>query len=143
MLGNILLLGISALLLVYLLAALADAAQLASLADETPEGRSIVVLAKEKHGLRGRELASVATKFIPFSAATRMSGVDPSRWIVGVIEIMIRRFQFGLAKLQFAPAAKTFICSSLSVLPLLERGRLMLTSWSSANIAFSKKCDLK
>src|SRR6201987_5238067 len=55
---------------------LADAAQLASLADETPEGRSIVVLAKEKYGLRGRELASVATNFIPFSAATCMSGVD-------------------------------------------------------------------
>ena len=55
---------------------LADAAQLASLADETPEGRSIVVLAKEKYGLRGRELASVATNFIPFSAITRMSGVD-------------------------------------------------------------------
>ena len=55
---------------------LADAAQLASLADETPEGRSIVVLAKEKYGLRGRELASVATTFIPFSALTRMSGVD-------------------------------------------------------------------
>jgi K+-transporting ATPase ATPase B chain len=57
-------------------AELADAAQLASLADETPEGRSIVVLAKEKHGLRGRELASVATNFIPFSAMTCMSGVD-------------------------------------------------------------------
>jgi len=55
---------------------LADAAQLASLADETPEGRSIVVLAKEKYGLRGRELASLATNFIPFSAATRISGVD-------------------------------------------------------------------
>jgi K+-transporting ATPase ATPase B chain len=55
---------------------LADAAQLASLADETPEGRSIVVLAKEKYGLRGRELASLATTFIPFSALTRMSGVD-------------------------------------------------------------------
>jgi K+-transporting ATPase ATPase B chain len=55
---------------------LADAAQLASLADETPEGRSIVVLAKEKYGLRGRELASLATTFIPFSAATCMSGVD-------------------------------------------------------------------
>jgi len=55
---------------------LADAAQLASLADETPEGRSIVVLAKEKYGLRGRELASLATTFIPFSATTRMSGVD-------------------------------------------------------------------
>src|SRR5246127_485427 len=57
-------------------AELADAAQLASLADETPEGRSIVVLAKEKYGLRGRELASVATNFIPFSATTRMPGVD-------------------------------------------------------------------
>src|SRR5579859_2935523 len=57
-------------------AELASAAQLASFADETPEGRSIVVLAKEKYGLRGRELASHAAVFIPFSAQTRMSGVD-------------------------------------------------------------------
>jgi len=55
---------------------LADAAQLSSLADETPEGRSIVVLAKEKYGLRGRELGSHEAAFIPFSAQTRMSGVD-------------------------------------------------------------------
>src|SRR5713226_7626509 len=55
---------------------LADAAQLASLADETPEGRSIVVLAKERYGLRGRDLSSIAINFIPFSAYTRMSGVD-------------------------------------------------------------------
>jgi potassium-transporting ATPase ATP-binding subunit len=55
---------------------LADAAQLASLADETPEGRSIVVLAKEKYGLRGRDLSSYGATFIPFSATTRMSGVD-------------------------------------------------------------------
>jgi K+-transporting ATPase ATPase B chain len=55
---------------------LADAAQLASMADETPEGRSIVVLAKQKYGLRGRELASMNPTFIPFSAQTRMSGVD-------------------------------------------------------------------
>jgi potassium-transporting ATPase ATP-binding subunit len=55
---------------------LADAAQLSSLADETPEGRSIVVLAKEKYGLRGRELGSRDARFIPFSALTRMSGVD-------------------------------------------------------------------
>ena len=55
---------------------LADAAQLSSLADETPEGRSVVVLAKEKYGLRGRELASHEATFIPFSAYTRMSGVD-------------------------------------------------------------------
>jgi len=55
---------------------LADAAQLSSLADETPEGRSIVVLAKEKYGLRGRQLSSHESHFIPFSAQTRMSGVD-------------------------------------------------------------------
>ncbi|MBZ5658770.1 MAG: potassium-transporting ATPase subunit KdpB [Acidobacteriia bacterium] len=55
---------------------LADAAQLSSLADETPEGRSIVVLAKEKYKLRGRELAEHNAHFIPFSAYTRMSGVD-------------------------------------------------------------------
>src|SRR5512142_3009844 len=55
---------------------LADAAQLSSLADETPEGRSIVILAKEKYGLRGRELSEYNAHFIPFSAYTRMSGVD-------------------------------------------------------------------
>jgi potassium-transporting ATPase ATP-binding subunit len=56
--------------------ALADAAQLASLADETPEGRSIVVLAKELFNIRGRELAEPHAVFIPFTAQTRMSGVD-------------------------------------------------------------------
>jgi K+-transporting ATPase ATPase B chain len=55
---------------------LADAAQLASLADETPEGRSIVVLAKEKFNLRGREVAQSQAQFIAFTAQTRMSGVD-------------------------------------------------------------------
>src|SRR5215469_16226807 len=55
---------------------LADAAQLSSLADETPEGRSVVVLAKEKYSLRGREVAERAAEFIPFSAYTRMSGVN-------------------------------------------------------------------
>ena len=55
---------------------LADAAQLASLADETPEGRSIVVLAKEKYGIRGRDMKELNAKFIPFSAQTRMSGVE-------------------------------------------------------------------
>ena len=55
---------------------LADAAQLSSLADETPEGRSIVVLAKEKYKLRGREMAPHEAHFIPFTAQTRMSGVD-------------------------------------------------------------------
>jgi potassium-transporting ATPase ATP-binding subunit len=61
---------------------LADAAQLASLADETPEGRSIVVLAKEKYGIRGRELAELKANFIPFSAQSRMSGVEVgSSWV--------------------------------------------------------------
>jgi potassium-transporting ATPase ATP-binding subunit len=56
--------------------ALADAAQLASLSDETPEGRSIVVLAKEKYGIRGRDLSGLQAHFVPFTAQTRMSGVD-------------------------------------------------------------------
>ena len=55
---------------------LADAAQLASLADETPEGRSIVVLAKQQYNLRGRDIEKLGAKFVPFSAQTRMSGVD-------------------------------------------------------------------
>src|SRR5262249_26875429 len=55
---------------------LADAAQLASLSDETPEGRSIVVLAKEKYGIRGRDMAPLDAHFIPFTAQTRLSGID-------------------------------------------------------------------
>jgi K+-transporting ATPase ATPase B chain len=62
--------------------ALADAAQLASLADETPEGRSIVILAKEKYGLRGRSIEELEATFIPFTAETRMSGANvPGRQI--------------------------------------------------------------
>src|SRR4051794_22024071 len=55
---------------------LADAAQLASLSDETPEGRSIVVLAKEKYGIRARDLVEIKARFVPFTAQTRMSGID-------------------------------------------------------------------
>ncbi|MBK7782577.1 MAG: potassium-transporting ATPase subunit KdpB [Ardenticatenia bacterium] len=63
-------------------ATLADAAQLASLADETPEGRSIVVLAKERHGLREREIEALGASFVGYTAQTRMSGVDlPGRMI--------------------------------------------------------------
>ena len=58
---------------------LADAAQLASLADETPEGRSIVVLAKQKFNLRERDIAALGAHFVPFTAQTRMSGVDLPR----------------------------------------------------------------
>ena len=61
---------------------LADAAQLASLPDETPEGRSIVVLAKEKYGIRGREMHELHAKFVPFSAYTRLSGVDTDTTII-------------------------------------------------------------
>src|SRR5579859_7623756 len=56
--------------------ALADAAQISSLADETPEGRSIVVLAKEKYGIRERDIHALGATFVPFTAQTRMSGVD-------------------------------------------------------------------
>jgi K+-transporting ATPase ATPase B chain len=55
---------------------LADAAQLASLSDETPEGRSIVILAKEKYAIRGRDMAPLNARFIAFSAQSRISGID-------------------------------------------------------------------
>jgi potassium-transporting ATPase ATP-binding subunit len=71
---------------------LADAAQLASLSDETPEGRSIVVLAKEKYGIRARDLVEIRAKFIPFTAQSRMSGVDVGNsWVrKGAIESILR-----------------------------------------------------
>jgi len=73
-------------------AELADAAQLSSLADETPEGRSIVVLAKEKYGIRGRELADGEAKFIPFTAQSRMSGVEiGGSWIrKGAVDAILK-----------------------------------------------------
>ena len=71
---------------------LADAAQLASLADETPEGRSIVVLAKERYGLRGRDLERGGHTFIPFSAQTRMSGCDLAGRVIrkGAVDAVAR-----------------------------------------------------
>ena len=70
---------------------LADAAQLASLSDETPEGRSVVVLAKEKYGLRGREVAGHNARFVAFSAQTRMSGVDIDGHVIrkGAVDAVI------------------------------------------------------
>ncbi len=70
---------------------LGDAAQLASLADETPEGRSIVVLAKEKYGIRGRDLGELRANFIPFTAQSRMSGVEVSgSWVrKGAVEAIL------------------------------------------------------
>jgi potassium-transporting ATPase ATP-binding subunit len=78
---------------------LADAAQLASLADETPEGRSIVVLAKEKYGIRGRELAEMKANFIPFSAQTRMSGVEiGTSWVrKGAVDAILKFLNGGPA----------------------------------------------
>jgi K+-transporting ATPase ATPase B chain len=75
---------------------LGDAAQLASLSDETPEGRSIVVLAKEKYGLRERDIQAMGAKFVPFTAQTRMSGVDLNgrqirKGAVDAIEAHIKR----------------------------------------------------
>src|SRR3984957_8477614 len=72
-------------------AELADAAQLSSLSDETPEGRSIVVLAKEKYGIRGRDMAELNATFIPFTAQTRMSGVDAGNSSVrkGAVEAIL------------------------------------------------------
>ncbi|MDQ2078995.1 potassium-transporting ATPase subunit KdpB [Xanthobacteraceae bacterium Astr-EGSB] len=80
---------------------LADAAQLASLADETPEGRSIVVLAKEKYGIRGRDLNELDAHFIPFTAQSRMSGVEVGgSWVrKGAVDAVL-----GLLK---APAASS------------------------------------
>jgi K+-transporting ATPase ATPase B chain len=71
---------------------LADAAQLASLADETPEGRSIVVLAKEKYGMRGRDLAELRGTFIPFKAQSRMSGMEVgSSWVrKGAVDAIVK-----------------------------------------------------
>ncbi|WP_428981261.1 potassium-transporting ATPase subunit KdpB [Methylopila turkensis] len=71
---------------------LADAAQIASLADETPEGRSIVVLAKERYGIRERDMASLKATFVPFTAQTRMSGVDMDASSVrkGAVDAVLR-----------------------------------------------------
>ncbi len=74
---------------------LADAAQLASLADETPEGRSIVVLAKEKYAIRGRDMATLNAHFVPFTAQTRMSGVDVDGAVIrkGAVDAILKDLQ--------------------------------------------------
>src|SRR5712671_1619200 len=79
---------------------LADAAQLASLADETPEGRSIVVLAKEKYGIRSRDMAELNATFIPFTAQTRMSGVDAGASSVrkGAVDAILNYVEGGTAQ---------------------------------------------
>ena len=78
-------------------AELADAAQLASLADETPEGRSIVVLAKEKYGIRARDMASLHASFVAFTAQSRMSGVDLDGSSIrkGAVEAVLKHVDLG------------------------------------------------
>jgi K+-transporting ATPase ATPase B chain len=78
---------------------LADAAQLASLADETPEGRSIVVLAKEKYAIRGRDMNELGARFIPFSAQTRMSGVELGSTSIrkGAVDAILAHLDMGRA----------------------------------------------
>ncbi|TCO81209.1 K+-transporting ATPase ATPase B chain [Plasticicumulans lactativorans] len=105
---------------------LADAAQLASLADETPEGRSIVVLAKERYGLRGREIHELDAHFVPFTAQTSMSGVDlPGRQIrkgsVEAIERWLRAQGRGLAPL-VRDAADAISRQGATPLIVAERG---------------------
>lgn len=110
-------------------AALADAAQLASLADETPEGRSIVVLAKNKFNLRERDLAALGAQFVPFSAHTRMSGVNmPGREIrkgaLDAVEKYVREHGGEL------PAAVKEACETIAKrggtpLAVAEQGRVL------------------
>jgi K+-transporting ATPase ATPase B chain len=80
-------------------AELADAAQLASLADETPEGRSIVVLAKDRYGIRGRDMQSLNASFVPFTAQSRMSGVDVGGSTIrkGAVEAVLKYVGEGAA----------------------------------------------
>jgi K+-transporting ATPase ATPase B chain len=88
---------------------LADAAQLASLADETPEGRSIVVLAKERYGIRGREVSELNAKFIPFSAQTRMSGVEFGSTSIrkGAVDAILGHLNMGGAPASRASPVRT------------------------------------
>src|SRR5207237_9562831 len=88
---------------------LADAAQIASLADETPEGRSIVILAKEKYGIRERDINGLGATFVPFSATTRMSGVnmtgrDSRKGAADAVECYVQEHGG-----QFPPAVRTTV----------------------------------
>ena len=97
---------------------LADAAQLASLADETPEGRSIVVLAKEKYGIRGRDIQKLGAKFIPFTAQSRMSGVEiGDSWIrKGAVDAILDYLKTSPAKAASVGAAarKTSVSAEMA-----------------------------
>jgi K+-transporting ATPase ATPase B chain len=107
---------------------LADAAQLASLSDETPEGRSIVVLAKEKYGIRGRDMGELHAKFIPFSAHTRLSGIDTGTMVIrkGAVDAVVAFVRSAAAApVQTADGtdmAKRFLLADATVLALNAAG---------------------
>jgi potassium-transporting ATPase ATP-binding subunit len=108
---------------------LADAAQIASLPDETPEGRSIVVLAKEKYGIRGREMHELHAKFVPFSAYTRLSGVDTDTTIIrkGAVDAILTFVRSAAALPENntsagAPATLPFMVSDAQVQALTASG---------------------
>ncbi|MEW6643110.1 MAG: potassium-transporting ATPase subunit KdpB [Pseudomonadota bacterium] len=102
---------------------LADAAQLASLADETPEGRSIVVLAKEKYGIRGRDMSELGATFVPFTAQTRMSGVDTGSSSVrkGAVDAILNYLNGGGAPRAVAAGSGTVRTFQTAVNPEVTR----------------------
>ncbi|MBL6614617.1 MAG: potassium-transporting ATPase subunit KdpB [Reyranella sp.] len=110
---------------------LADAAQFASLSDETPEGRSIVVLAKEKYNIRGREMAPLHARFIPFSAYTRISGIDVDGASIrkGAVDAIIAEVKAGLNAPSLAREVETLADkvakSGGTPLAVAKDGRLM------------------
>jgi K+-transporting ATPase ATPase B chain len=110
---------------------LADAAQLSSLPDETPEGRSIVVLAKERYGLRGRELAQMNAEFVPFSAATRMSGIEVDGRSIrkGSVDAMKKYLQEHRAEMpaEVVASVETIARSGGTPLVVVENGRALGT----------------
>jgi potassium-transporting ATPase ATP-binding subunit len=99
---------------------LADAAQLASLADETPEGRSVVVLAKQRFNLRAREVAEPQARFIPFTAQTRMSGVDFFASVEMAEVEALDVAAAGMARVVGTSATVAVVASPLQVLPELK-----------------------
>jgi potassium-transporting ATPase ATP-binding subunit len=108
---------------------LADAAQLSSLPDETPEGRSIVVLAKGKYGIRGREMHELHAKFVPFSAYTRLSGVDTDTTVIrkGAVDAILAFVHTAAAlpannTIGGAPATLPFLVSDAMVQALNASG---------------------
>ena len=108
---------------------LADIAQLSSLPDETPEGRSIVVLAKQLHGLRGRPLSDLKAEFVPFSAVTRMSGLDMEGRMIrkgstDAIEAFVKQHG-GILPLQVRTAVETVSLGGGTPLVVAENGRVL------------------